>query len=158
MQFTNPLDGFNFHIFDLGDMLGEIPLVDGLDIGPVVLDGKFFELGLILIVPSPQPSLLFFGECAGAGHIVLPAVSHLDVLGDVVLIGDFGVSLNHGELLLVLAGRSRGKVAALDLGLVKSVEKGQGDVLVLLMREGPVDPLLIFDLKILKQAQVDLHC
>lgn len=108
MQFTNLLDGFNFHVFDLGHMLGQIPLVDGLDIGPIVLDGEFFELGLILIVPSPQSSLLFLGECAGAGHIVLPAVSHLDVLGDVILIGDLGVSLNHGELLLVLAGWSRG--------------------------------------------------
>ena len=108
MQFTNLLDGLNFHIFDLGHMLGQIPLVDGLDVGPVILDSEFFELGFILIVPCPQSSLLFFGECAGAGHIVLSAISHLDVLGDVVLIGDFGVSLNNGELLFVLAGWSRG--------------------------------------------------
>jgi hypothetical protein len=109
-------------------------------------------------VPGSQSTALLLGEGTGTGDIVLTPISHLDVLGDVVLVGDFGIALDHCKLLLVLAGGDCGEVAALDLLLVKSVEEGEGDVLVLFVVEGPVDPLLILDFEIFEQAQVYFHC
>lgn len=52
MYFAHPLDLMNCHFFDFGDMFWEISFVDGLDIGPIIFDGEFFELGLVLIMPS----------------------------------------------------------------------------------------------------------
>lgn len=94
-------------------------------------------------MPSAKSSSLFFSESSGTGKSILPAVAHLDVLADIVLIGHFSISLNHSELLLVLSHGHRAQVAALDLRLVEFVEEGQRDVLVLLVREVPVDPFAV---------------
>ena len=58
-------------------MLRKISLVDGFDIGPVVLYCDFSELGLVLIVPGPQSSSLFFGEGTSTGYSIFASVSHL---------------------------------------------------------------------------------
>jgi hypothetical protein len=139
-------------------MFRKIALVDSLHIGPIVLDCEFFELGLILVVPGAQSALLLLGEGTGASQGVLSSVAHLDILADVILVGHFGVTFHHCELLLVLARRDGGEVAALDLGLVETVEEGKRNVLVTLMGEGPVDPLFVLELEVLQNTQVDIHC
>ena len=73
------------------------------DLDPVILDCKFSELGLVLVVPCAKSSSLFFCESSGTGECILSAVAHLDVLADIVLIGHFSISLNHSELLFVLS-------------------------------------------------------
>lgn len=158
MQLTDSLYLLHLHILDLGHMLRKVTLVDSLHTSPIVLDCKFFELGLILVVPGTQSAFLLLGEGTGAGQIVLTSIAHLDILADVVLVGHLGVTLHHCELLLVLASGNRSQVAALDLRLVETVKEGKRDVLVALMGEGPVDPLLVLELEVLQNTQVDIHC
>jgi hypothetical protein len=85
-------------------MFRKISLINGLNVRPIILDSEFFELSFILVVPGAESSFLFLGECASAGKVALSPIAHLDVLADVVLVGDLGVALDHCELLLVLAG------------------------------------------------------
>lgn len=101
---------------------------------------------------------MLFGEGACTGEIVLASVAHLDVLADVVLVGDFGVAFHHSELFLVLASGDGGEVAALDLLLVEAVEEGEWDMFILLVGEGPIDPLLVLEFEVLQHTQVYLHC
>jgi len=103
MQSTFFRDLFNFEFAYFRNMFREVSLIDSFDIGPVILDGNFFKLCLVLIVPGSHSSALFFSESSGACEIILSTVSHLDVLGDEVFIGDFSVALDYCKLLLILA-------------------------------------------------------
>jgi hypothetical protein len=38
VQLSNRLDFLNLHALDLGDMFRKVPLVDGLDVGPIILN------------------------------------------------------------------------------------------------------------------------
>lgn len=140
-------------------MLREVSLVDGLDVGPVVLDSDFFEFSLVLVMPGAHSPTLLLREGTGAGEIVLATVAHLDVLGNKIFVSDFGVALDNSEVLLVLAHGHGGQVAAFKLGFIEAVEVGERHVLVLLVIEGPTDPLLVFlHLEVFEQAQIDIHC
>lgn len=119
MQVTLDLQGFNFGLGDFRNIFRKISLVDGFDIGPIILDSDLFELCLVLVVPGPQTSSLLFGESTSTGHRVLTTVSHLDVHRDKSLVCNFGVSLNQEEVLLVFAGHSGGEVAAFKLSLAE---------------------------------------
>lgn len=94
-------------------------------------------------MPGPVSSSLLFGEGFGAGEIVFTPIAHLDVFGDELFVGDFGVSLDYSELLFVFANGYGGEIAALELCLVESVEEGEGYVLIRLVIELPVDPLWV---------------
>lgn len=108
-------------------------------------------------MPGPQSPSLFFCKCACTSGSVFPAVSHFDVHGDVSLVGDFGVSLNNEKVFLIFARSGVGEVTAFELSFVELVEEGERDVFVLFVFEVPVDPLSVFDLEVLKDAQVDVH-
>lgn len=88
-------------------MFSEVSLVDSFDIDPIVFYSQFLKLGLVLIMPSPESSPLFFGKGSSAGNVVFPSVSHFNVLGDEVLVGYLCVSFDNCELLLVFPERDR---------------------------------------------------
>ena len=105
MESAFGFDGGDVDFVDFGDVFAEISLVDGLDVGPVVLDSDFFELGLVLVVPGPVVLSLLLGEGSGAGHVQLPPVRHLYVFGDEFAVCNLGVALYDKKLLIVfLAG------------------------------------------------------
>lgn len=144
--------GFNSINFDFADfryVFAQISLVDVFKIGPIVFDCNFFKLSPVLIMPSPEVSLLFLGKSPCASHIVFSTVSHLDISWNKISICDTCVSLDHHKLFLILVNGNMSQVATFDL-LIKAVEEGQGYMLVLLMLELPRNPLLLLNLKILK--------
>ena len=67
---------------------------------------------------------MFLGESAGAGHISLSSLAHLDIGGDVVAVGDFGIADDLSEVLIFFAGGNDRQVAAFHLGHVEAVEEG----------------------------------
>ena len=84
-------------------MLRKISFVDGLDIGPIIFDCDFSELGLVLVVPGPQPSSLLFGESTGAGNSIFSSVAHLDIERNIAFVLGFGVTFHNREVLLIFA-------------------------------------------------------
>jgi len=138
-------------------MFAEISLVNGLDVGPIVLDCDLLELGFVLIVPGPVVFFLLLGEGTSVSHMVFAAVGHFDVFGDELLVGDLGVALNKYEVVLIFLVGDEGEIATLDLSFVEAIEEGEWDVFVLVVLEFPVDPLFVLYLEILQDAKVHFH-
>jgi hypothetical protein len=158
VQSSLGFDGVELDLADFWDMLAEITFVDVLHVGPIVFDCDLFELGAVLVVPGAVVPSLLLGEGTGAGDVVFSAVTHLDVLGDEVAVGYSGVAFNDGVLLVHFAGGNEGEVTAFDLAFYEAVEEGEGDVIVLLVFEVPVDPVLLLYFEVLEHAQIYVHC
>lgn len=157
MEIPFCLDSLNLGLRYFWDMFREISFIDGLHVSPVVLDSDFFEFGLILIVPSSEAPPLFFSEGAGAGYCGFAAVAHLDIHGDIALVGDFSVALYDKEVFLVFARCGCGEVAAFELTFAELIEEGEWDVFVLFVLKLPVYPLAFLYFKVLEDAEVDIH-
>lgn len=108
----------------------QIPFIDIPDNYPVVLGRDFLELGLVLVVPGAHVLALLLGVVPGVSNGGLPAIPHLDVLRDVLLVEHLSVTLDHNELrILLFACLDCGQVAALYQCFIKPVEKSHWHVL-----------------------------
>ena len=139
-------------------MFTEISLVDTLNTCPIILDSDLFEFCLILIVPGSQIFPLLFSKCAGTCNIILTPITHLNVFRDEISVSHLGISFNQNKILLIFLASDLRKITTFDLSFVKTIEKGQWYIFILLVFKVPRNPLLIFDFEILENAKIHFHC